>query len=102
MLDQYEINKEKKILAEVTSKMKAIAGDLRDLSANPNSKTKNNAPMLGQLSNKMKNLVQRTKTLATPSDDGNRPASTSVSGPAGITRERTTSVGTTMVCNKKC
>jgi hypothetical protein len=64
MLDEYERTKDKKVLAEVTTRMKSVTGKLRDLSANPKGKTKENAPLLGNLSNQMKNLVARTKALA--------------------------------------
>ena len=50
LLDQYEQSREKKILADVTSKMKQIAADLRELTANPHSKTQSNAPLLANLS----------------------------------------------------
>jgi hypothetical protein len=81
LLDQYEQSREKKILADVTNRMKQIAADLRELTANPHSKTQANAPLLSNLSkyvsfafcthhcSKMKRLVGRTKTLASAAEE---------------------------------
>lgn len=53
LLNQYELTKDKKIISEVTSNMKKIASRLRELSPSPFCKTKENFPLLQQLSSKM-------------------------------------------------
>ncbi len=67
MLEQFELYRDKKVLAEATTNMKKITATLRELSSNPLCKTKENAPLFQQLSTMMKNLVQKTKNLASTS-----------------------------------
>jgi len=65
MLDEFENTKNKTTLSEVTAKMKIVTGQLRELSANPKAKTKENSPLLQKLSSKMKDMLIRTKALTT-------------------------------------
>jgi DNA repair exonuclease SbcCD ATPase subunit len=64
MLNEYESTLDKKLLTSATANMKTIASELKSLSSNPKCKTKENAPLLSQLSSQMKELIQRTKQLA--------------------------------------
>lgn len=56
-------NGDSKLLSEITTNMKKVTAQLRELSANPKCKAKENVSLFQQLSDKMKDLVKRTKNL---------------------------------------
>lgn len=63
LLDEFEQSKDKRILKQVGDSMKSFGNQVKDLSQNPLCKTKENNPLLISLTNKMKDLVRRTKVI---------------------------------------
>eukprot|EP01114_Cavostelium_apophysatum_P021688 TRINITY_DN7638_c0_g1_i1.p1 TRINITY_DN7638_c0_g1~~TRINITY_DN7638_c0_g1_i1.p1 ORF type:complete len:1024 (+),score=273.72 TRINITY_DN7638_c0_g1_i1:183-3254(+) len=66
VLNKYETgvgSKDKKLLAQATTSLKKVTVDMKGFSSNALSKTKENAPLLNQLSRQMKELVGRMRVL---------------------------------------